>query len=1100
MYAGKSYQRFAVLNSLRITVAVACFSLALLPAATAQSRLLALGQSIIGQLRSGHAHRYALVLSRGQFVHFRVSAEDPGSEIRVLVSDPGGNLVRELSGRVGPFSLYYLPTLTGSYQISLHLPRPHSSPPSAGSLPASEKYTIQVDELHEASEQDGIRAAANRALVEAYRLGWQKSPQSTISAGEKFDEAISLFRTADDQRGEAEAFQTRALLAFDAQDYGAVVAYLQQALPRWQALGDRAMAAKTLEAIAASSDRQGNTDAALEAFNAALLLRQSLTDRTGEARVLEFRGDIYLELGEFQKALNDKQRTLSIVRSTQPSSVAEYYALYDLGEVYAQIGEPQKALVFYQKAYTVARVRHDHDLIFTLTSVIGDAYAAAGDPGKGLAYHRRSLALARGDLDSEIWATRRLGEFYVQQGEYRKALRCFDRVLPYFQAHHQPVFEALTLYRQGISYRHLRQWKPALSALNLALATWPFKNRTYRKILREIGLVYEGSADLANAFDWYHKGLQQSRAVADSQAEAFELCDIARVESSRNQLDDARRDIEAGLRRWDLLRAGIADPETRASYFAQAQRNYEFYVDLLMQMNAQHPGKGFDAAAFEASEHDRARSLLDLLLEAHVDIRQGVDPTLLAREHRLLAELRKRELTLSSRSQTPGEGERSLIELRHLTSEYQTFEDQIRSASPHYSGLTQPSPLDLGQIQVSVLDSDTLLLEYALGEQRSYVWAVTTSGFESYTLPPRNQIEREARRLYALLTAPAKQVAGETEVAREARIKRARLEYPHAAVRLSDMILGPVASSLHAKRILVVSDGALQYIPFGVLPLPAGGSVNAARPPLLVNFEVVSAPSASTLALLRKEVRSPAPKSVAVLADPVFDPGDPRVTSAKTGQLTRRMNPASYNRARLKRSSLELGPVSRLPFSRREAEAILAHADRDTSFEALDFEASRATATSPRLAQYRIIHFATHGIVDTSTPALSALILSLVDKHGKPQDGFLRLSDIYNLHLPAELVVLSGCETALGKEVKAEGIIGLTRGFMYAGTPRVAASLWEIDDVATSELMGEFYRNIFEKHLTPAAALRSAQLHLWRQSRWRDPYFWGAFQLEGEWR
>jgi CHAT domain-containing protein len=164
----------------------------------------------------------------------------------------------------------------------------------------------------------------------------------------------------------------------------------------------------------------------------------------------------------------------------------------------------------------------------------------------------------------------------------------------------------------------------------------------------------------------------------------------------------------------------------------------------------------------------------------------------------------------------------------------------------------------------------------------------------------------------------------------------------------------------------------------------------------------------------------------------------------------------------------------------------------------MGFDASRAMISKPELAQYRIVHFATHGFVDYEHPELSGLVLSLVDQNGQPQDGFLRLHDIYNLKLSANLVVLSACNTGLGKEVKGEGLIGLTRGFMYAGAAGVAASLWKVDDDATAELMKHFYEGMFTKGLTPSAALREAQLGMWKQKRWHAPYYWAAFVIQGQ--
>jgi CHAT domain-containing protein len=265
--------------------------------------------------------------------------------------------------------------------------------------------------------------------------------------------------------------------------------------------------------------------------------------------------------------------------------------------------------------------------------------------------------------------------------------------------------------------------------------------------------------------------------------------------------------------------------------------------------------------------------------------------------------------------------------------------------------------------------------------------------------------------------------------------------------------------------------------------------------------------------VLRRELagRAPATKAVAVFADPVFDFDDPRVSSRpRISEVRYRAGWAGHDPhlpSDLERSWEEVsssGPgwkIPRLPFSRREADAIVHSSAPAKSLEALDFQANRFAATSPQLSQYRVVHFATHSIMNSRTPALSGVVLSLVGPDGKPQDGFLRLWDIYNLRLPVDLVVLSGCQTALGREIKGEGVVGLTRGFMYAGALRVMASLWPVDDAATAEFMSEFYQAMLKKNLPPAAALRAAQMHMWSQKRWHgDPYFWAAFQLQGEWK
>lgn len=299
-----------------------------------------------------------------------------------------------------------------------------------------------------------------------------------------------------------------------------------------------------------------------------------------------------------------------------------------------------------------------------------------------------------------------------------------------------------------------------------------------------------------------------------------------------------------------------------------------------------------------------------------------------------------------------------------------------------------------------------------------------------------------------------------------------------------------------------MSEGALQYVPFGALPEPGTTARNNQPvPPLLVKHEVVSLPSASILAVVRRDLkgRKSAPKTVAVFADPVFGILDERVLSRTPSK-----QPVTDNLllANIQRSPSNVGiattnqSLSRLPGTKQEAERILALVPSSQSKQAFGFAANRATVNSPDLSQYRMIHFGTHGLLNSENPQLSGVVLSLVD----PQDGFLGLTQVYNLKLPAELVVLSACQTGLGQNVQGEGLVGLTRGFMYAETPRVVASMWSVDDAITAELMQCFYQGMLKQNLPPAAALRAAQVAMWQQQKWRSPYYWSAFVIQGEWR
>ena len=517
-----------------------------------------------------------------------------------------------------------------------------------------------------------------------------------------------------------------------------------------------------------------------------------------------------------------------------------------------------------------------------------------------------------------------------------------------------------------------------------------------------------------------------------------------------------------------------------------------------MQLYKSEKNQKYLADALHANERRRARSLLDSLAEARADIRSGVSSELLEREGHLQQDLNAKadqQVRLLSRKHTVEQADRLAKELEALSTEYEQTLTQIRQSSPHYAALTQPTPLDLKQIQEEVLDSDSLLLEYSLGEDRSYLWAVTPDSIKSFELPGRVEIEAAARRVYDLL------------------LSKADALYPAALTSLSQILLGPVADQLGRKRLLIVSEGALQYLPFGALPEPILNrqlSPTKKYQPLILEHELISLPSTSVMAALRRDLsmHRAAPNKVVVLADPVFSRDDQRVKSKlKSPQVEARNEREKYvgnsllpSDVERSASDLNLAGFDRLPVSRREAESIAALVPKAQSLKALDFAASRATANGPELSHYQIVHFATHSLLNNQHPELSGIVLSLVDEQGEPQDGFLRLHEIYNLKLNADLVVLSSCQTALGKQIKGEGLVGLTRGFMYAGAPRVVASLWKVSDTATAELMRRFYENMLNAKLRPAAALRVAQVSLLKEKQWAAPYYWAGFVLQGEWR
>ena len=863
---------------------------------------------------------------------------------------------------------------------------------------------------------------------------------------------LALNLHANDAR--ARALNCFGEVAYHSQRLDQALEFYSEAQRLWDEVGDQPGQAQTLLYQGYVHSDLSRFEEAHACFERARSLWASLGDKRELAIALVADGRLLRRLGRYQEAQNALEAALTLLEP-MGDAVWEGSALTAVARVYQDMGDTRSSLQYWERALRMFETAGLKSVSVDVLNYVGETYLAAGDEGSALSRFERSLVLAR-ELGIPRWeagSLRLIGVVHLVRGDPRLAQPYFERSLALQRSRgnpEDPRIEARTLVEMGEAHELLGEHRVATRCFEDALAL--------------------------------------ARAAEDRVAEARGLFGLARASAGRNDLPVARRHVERSLKVVESLRTEVESRSLRASYFASVYRYHEFHVDILMRIHRASGQGHLAAAAFEASERARARSLLDSLAEAGVDLRAGLDPDLLKREQIAKAAFddwaRRQERLGGEGADTAALAE----EYRDLERRYDQLQAEIRSRSPRYAALAQPRPLTLPEVQREVLDTGTLLLEYALGEERSYLWAVSSRDHVSYELPPRAEIEGAAQRVHERLTARL------TATGRDRRqdIERADAEYWGEASRLSDTLLGPVAKRMAGRRILVVADGALQYVPFPALPVPGRSGEPV---PMVVEHEIVSLPSASVLAVLRRETRdrTPPAKVVAVLADPVFEADDPRLRAVGGAA------PPTGSGDRAARGDAARG-YPRLAATRQEADAIVAMAPRGAALRAVDFAASRATAMSPDLARYRIVHFATHGVLDNENPGLSGVVLSLFGERGQAQDGVLRLHDIYGLHLPAELVVLSACNTALGRPVRGEGLVGVVRGFMYAGARRVVASLWKVDDDATGEMMRRFYRGMLQEGRSPAAALREAQVSLWRQDRWRPPYYWAAFVLQGEWR
>jgi CHAT domain-containing protein/Tfp pilus assembly protein PilF len=1046
------------------------------------------------ELRGGETHVYPVELQAGQFL--RVKIQEQGIDVAVRLLDPTGAVVTGMDSFSIGFAdsledLAALPGISGPYLLEIGSENKAARPG---------RYRLEVAALRPAmAGEDSLRS-------EAVRAGWDAFHPAPDDKA--LEQALGLWERLGERRRMAEVLAGLGALGFHSPDKTEQVARnFVRSASLWREQSDpeaRKWQIWLLNNAGLLLKRLGRTEEARKDYEEALAVARLSGDLGSQAVSLSNLAMLDIEQGELPRGVASLQESLRKAREAGDRGT-QATTLNNLGYAYGQLAEGQKALQCRRQALDLARATSNAGLEATVLNNLGYTYLSLGDSETALKHFRQALTINRrlGARLTEASTLLNIGDTLLRLKRFDEARKSFDQALALSRQLKDSENQTFALTNQAFLFLKLKQPARAAEAARQALGlAQGFPDREVTA-LYALGSAHRDLGELPAAREELGKALSRAHESGDRTREAEIGLRLARVERETGDLAKALDRIRSVVDIIESIRTRVFDPRLRASFLAAKQDSYETYVDILMASPGAPPAPARIAEALQVNERARARSLLDILNESGADVRVGADPVLVEREHRLRDEVNARDgyhfKLLNEKKPDRRKLEEAERRLEETLDAYSQVRAELRASSPGYAALTQPQPLSVAEIQRQILDGKALLLEYALGTRRSFLWVVTPDAIRSFELPGRERIERAARRYYELVTARNERRTSESLADGKRRIDAADAEAERVGRDLSRLLLAPAERLLGDRPLLIVADGALQYIPFAALPIPASGA------PLATRHDVVSLPSASALAVLRREIRgrARAPKALAIFADPVFQatderltlrPGHPglmKLTSATRGA----QSPADPRRGDEKHPSFQ-----RLFSSGKEARTIAALVPPDQRFLALGFAASRSQATRPELAQYRNVHFATHGVLDSRRPELSKLVLSLYDEKGKTQDGFLLLNDIYNLRLGADLVVLSACQTALGQEIRGEGLIGLTRGFMYAGAARVVASLWSVEDRATADLMEGFYRGMLRQGLSPAAALRRAQLETARAPGRKSPYYWAGFSLQGEWR
>jgi CHAT domain-containing protein len=855
----------------------------------------------------------------------------------------------------------------------------------------------------------------------------------------------------------------------------------------------------------------GKLSQALSQYLRALELAAELRDRDRQAFSLYRLSLVFGAMGREGDAAHALERAFDIARG-EGNEVAMEYAAKALLEIH--LGRhPEPWLHVAQELVDMARERGDVVSEGAGHGMLANFYDALGEHDNALRAAQDALEISKGVRDPglERHALFQLGMAYGNLGRHDDALEQLEKALALSRRLRNRKDEGATLNGIGLIQTACRRYEEAVTsfAALLALARKQRDWRLEEHALNNLGIVeLDGLHRFEDARRHLEHALRIDRAHGDLELAAPTLCNLALVCAELGLTDEARAYFEEAIPIFEELRGEIISEELRSSFFAQVEKAYREYAVLLAR-EADYRG------AIHIAERGRARGLLDLLAEAAADLRGTADSELLDREQYLLQELKKIAARLLRGGSPKLEREKQRLELS-----YQALQAEIRMANPRYAALAQLQAWTAEEIQEQLLDDQTALLEYVLADQGSLLIVVFKNRLAAFPLPPRAEIEQLVRELRAAV--------------KEDRLTR----YPHGH-ELYQALLAPAAELIRGRKLLIVADGVLHYLPFGLLLSqppdeqdasgPAGHKPRrTARPEderelldrltremhglpafdwerlpyVLREHAIAYAPSATVAGLLRREAArrsasgEPYDLELAVFADPE--------TEAIEGCAERGEKPVALNAA----LGHVRGPAGlpRLPGTADEAWQLaqLFSPEAVRSGDAYDDKhvrlrcGSRATKKSAlALAtgeqRFRFLHLATHGLLDEETPRFSGLVFS----PGEQDDPYWQVLEIFNARLRCECACLSACETGLGRVISGEGMIGLSRAFLHAGACSVCVSLWLVQDVSAPPLMRAFYEHVLAG-LGKAEALRQAQLDQIAGGVFMHPKHWAPFILIGE--
>lgn len=882
-----------------------------------------------------------------------------------------------------------------------------------------------------------------------------------------YDKALPLYEEQGDLKRQGDVYWKRGNIYFRSGDSTQALAMYEKALPFFEKTSEPVGQGNVYWRRGDIYFRTGDSAQALAMYEKALPFYEKADDSKGQGNVYFRRGEIYFIAGDNGQALAMYEKALPFYEKVD-DPVGQGIICLRRGDLYFYTGDTARALAMYEKALPFFEKTQNLFGQGNLYKARGDIYFYAGDTGQALAMYEKALPFFEKVDDpvgqGNVYLSR--GDLYLTTGDNTRALAMYEKALPFFEKTENPYGQGNLYLSRGDIYRDTGDNAQALAMYEKALSFFEKANdpRGEGDVCKNRGDLYFHAGDKGQALAMYEKAMWYFMRGGDPAGQGDVLIAKSEVYARQGRKAEALSGYEQALGLLEKVRRQTGIEELKRSYLEKVYDSYDSAAQFML-------ASGYRDKAFRVAESMKARLFLDRLAEGLVDLEKGIAPELKQRrdglESRLGALRTQRKEAYGERSP---EAEKLLADLGAqidaAEKELDEIRTEIRLKNPLYASVEYSEIVSVPEVREKILRPGEALVEYYLGERDAWCFVLSRKAFDVVKLPAAATEIRDT--------------VGRCVARRQAR----------EALRLYEVLIAPIESRLKGKSLIIVPDGALARLPFELLQKKVHGS-----PRFLIELHPVAyTQSATVLAFYRTRYhREGTSDSFIGFGDPVYDyesysADKPERGAAVAGDTLA----ASAARRGLEHAGLGL---TRLPGSGAEVAAIgsLFTGAGKSGTTLLRADAREEHVKEPGMSGYRYIHLAAHGILDDTWQAIA-----LAQVPGASEDGMLTLGEIMNLRFDASLVVLSACRTGLGKISRGEGVTGLTRAVMYAGSPAALVSLWSVSDEGTRELMTRFYGSMLRDHLAPGEALRRAKLEMIADPKWRDPFLWAAFVLYGE--